>query len=78
MLLAKHGGNPNISDIDGYTPLHSAAWHNKINIISQLISSGAKINLQDSTGSTPLRKAAYRGQVEAVRHLLSKSNVSLL
>lgn len=63
-----------MADDDSYTPLHSAAWHNKVNLIIQLLSTGAKLNVQDSTGSTPLRKAAYRGHTEAVRHLLSMCN----
>lgn len=71
-LLAKNGANPNIQDTDGYTPMHNAAWHNKTELIRQLLSSGAKINIQDSTGSTPLRKAAYKGQADAVKHLLGK------
>ena len=52
--------------------MHNAAWHNKIELIRQLLSFGAKINVQDITGSTPLRKAAYKGQADAVKHLLSK------
>ena len=71
-VLAKSGANPNIQDVEGYTPMHNAAWHNKIELIRQLLSFGAKINVQDITGSTPLRKSAYKGQADAVKHLLSK------
>jgi len=72
-LLAKNGGNPNTADLEGYTPLHNAAWHNKLELIRYLISYGAKINVQESTGSTPLRKAAYRGHLEAAKMLLGNS-----
>lgn len=75
-ILAKSGANPNLQDVDGYTPMHNAAWHNKTDLIRQLLTYGAKVNVQDITGSTPLRKAAYKGQADAVKHLLSKSCIS--
>ena len=60
------------SDERGYTPLHKAAYNNRLSTAEYLLSQGADINAVSRNGSTPLHGAASYGHLEIVRLLLEK------
>jgi ankyrin repeat protein len=53
------------------TPLHSAAYTGKLNIVQLLISRGADVNATTSTGSTPLHGATLYNHEAIVRLLVA-------
>ena len=64
--------NPNISDVDGFTPLHYAAANGHIKPTLLLLEAGARKNARDGTaqGTTPLICATGNGHLEVVRLLV--------
>src|SRR3989338_9268296 len=58
------------------TPLHYAADFGKTEVISYLLSKGAKVDANDAYGITPLLAAVYEGHADAVR-VLVKAGASL-
>jgi len=66
------GGNINIKDIFGQTPLHIAAFQGNGKLVEYLISKGADINAKDDNGWTPLHLAVKYGHRGVVEYLLSK------
>ncbi len=57
---------------NGRTPLHTAAYGGKLNIVALLISRGADVNAVTPSGATPLHGACLAGHEAVVRLLLSK------
>lgn len=57
---------------NGRTPLHTAAYGGKLNIVQLLIARGADVNSATPTGSTPLHGAALYGHEAVVRLLVEK------
>ena len=55
---------------DQWTPLHKAAWCNKIEAVAALISHGADVNARKEYGETPLMQASYWGYAKVVEALL--------
>lgn len=51
--LIKRGGNVNVVDTSGDTPLHWAARSDHVRSVQLLINAGAKIDAKDSEGRTP-------------------------
>lgn len=68
--LLNSGVDPNIQDIDGWTPLMWAAQDNNISMINLLIESGADPNLQDYYEETALLQAVYQDNKEAIKVLI--------
>jgi len=67
------------ADIDlknnsGATALHEAYKEGRLEIVSQLITLGAKVNEQDAKGNTPLHLAAPAAKHEAALALLLENN----
>ena len=70
-----------ISDVDGYTLLHLACFHNCFCIVEillqylhgDIINQYDAINAQDSYGNTPLHIAAIYGHIEIMNLLIIKS-----
>jgi uncharacterized protein len=60
----------NTSQADGTTALHWAAYHDKADIVNQLLASGAKADEKNRYGITPLLLACQNGNEEIVRALL--------
>eukprot|EP00611_Tribonema_gayanum_P016791 TRINITY_DN2920_c0_g1_i2.p2 TRINITY_DN2920_c0_g1~~TRINITY_DN2920_c0_g1_i2.p2 ORF type:complete len:309 (-),score=42.28 TRINITY_DN2920_c0_g1_i2:660-1586(-) len=62
-------------DMYGYTPLHFASQHGRLNVMRLLLEAGARVDGlpkdQGGCGATPLHRAAFRGETEAVRLLLA-------
>jgi len=53
-----------------WTPLHIAAYYNKIEAVAALISHGADVNTRDKGGQTPLMEASLEGHAKVVEALL--------
>jgi hypothetical protein len=67
-LLA--GGDPDVRDADGRTPLHDAAAAGQAGALEVLIEAQADLDAIARSGRTPLIEAAEGGHVEAARVLL--------
>ncbi len=64
-------------DQSGYTPLHQAAYYNRVEIAKLLIDAGANVDSQ-SNGGTPLYKAASEYNAEIAKLLIDAgANVDL-
>lgn len=70
-LIVDRGADLNATT-RGFTPLMSAAWNGRVEIMRILIKSGADINARDDYGRTPLMLAVSHNKVEAVKLLLAK------
>jgi len=90
-LLAKHGidsvgvalvvpslpDDPNVRDEQGATPLHHAAWDGDLQLIGQLLDSGADPTITDTHyGTTPLGWAEHAYQTEAADLLRARTQPS--
>ncbi|MGH0116284.1 UNVERIFIED_CONTAM: hypothetical protein FKN15_003464 [Acipenser sinensis] len=60
----------NISNQDGFTPLHVAALHGHAPLVSLLIGNGANINAQNAQSATPLHLACQNSHLQVVTSLL--------
>lgn len=63
-------------DMDGYTPLHRAAYNGHIGATSALLSAGAAVNLRTADGWTPLHSAC-RWSRTAVASILLRHGAEL-
>ena len=61
----------NTTQVDGTTALHWAAYHDKADIVTQLLGAGAKADAANRYGITPLLLACQNGNEEIVRSLLN-------
>lgn len=71
--LLDEGGNVNVIDALGRTPLHMAAFYGRPKTSALLIASGANINAKDRVGMTPLHAAVLAGGLQEVELLLDKN-----
>jgi ankyrin repeat protein len=65
--------NPSVAndvDPDHGTPLHVAAWYNRVEIARILLQNHANVNGRDSTKATALHVAAWKGQIDVAEVLL--------
>uniref|UniRef100_A0A1B6CTE2 VPS9 domain-containing protein n=1 Tax=Clastoptera arizonana TaxID=38151 RepID=A0A1B6CTE2_9HEMI len=65
--------NVNVCNSDGFTPLHMAALHGRVEITEILLKNGASINIQTRKGLTPLHLACQNLHKKMVKILLEKS-----
>ena len=83
--LLKLGANPNATDEDGQTALHSAVawfqpfmsdmisrWYTKPEVLEALIEGGARLDIQDNEGVTPLSLACRNGNEACAQFLLER------
>ncbi|MGD9567206.1 MAG: M48 family metallopeptidase [Sedimentibacter sp.] len=68
--LLNEGIDPNVQDMDGWTPLMWAAWEGNVEMINILIEAGADPNMIDYYEETALIKAIYSNNVEAINALI--------
>ncbi len=61
----------NTAQADGTTALHWAAYHDKADIVYQLLAAGAKTDTANRYGVTPLLLACQNGSEEIARSLLN-------
>jgi ankyrin repeat protein len=66
--LLEFGGDPNVRDRHGRTPLHHAAAEGRG--LEPLLEAGADPNARDKDGKTPLHYAVAHGRSDAVKLLL--------
>ncbi len=69
--FTKKGVNVNLLDEDRTSPLHVASRSGSLQVVEELINSGATINMADMAGWTSLHVAAYN-QRHLICHLLLK------
>jgi len=70
-LLTKYNSNLEAVDNNGSTPLLTATWHDKINILKYLLNENVcRIDHQDKQGATALSIASQKGNYEIVNELL--------
>ncbi|WP_353283954.1 ankyrin repeat domain-containing protein [Wolbachia endosymbiont (group A) of Lypha dubia] len=72
-LLSKEVG-VNDTDKQGYTPLHYAAWRDRLEVAKFLIEKGADINAADTStaGKKPMHVAAENNSESVIEFLLEK------
>jgi hypothetical protein len=68
--LLNEGINPDIQDIDGWTPLMWAAWDGNVEMINVFLQAGAELNMSDYNEETALIKAIYSNNIEALNLLI--------
>ncbi|KAI6653379.1 Ankyrin repeat domain-containing protein 39-like [Oopsacas minuta] len=70
-MIAKDGIDPNLTDNYGYTALHYAARHKRLEVCRLLLHNRANTNIQSRVGGvTALHRAAYTGDKDIVIILL--------
>ncbi|XP_070687503.1 cortactin-binding protein 2 [Pempheris klunzingeri] len=70
-LLLSSGSPADVSDENGFTPLHFAAAHGHSSCVEVLLAAGAAVDLAAAGGQTPLYLACEAGRLDCVRVLLS-------
>ena len=70
-LLLSEGCDPDVADIDGYTPIMMASKHGHCDTLSALIAAGADVNKADKFGVTPLMEAAKAGHFNIITTLIN-------
>ncbi|OCA92321.1 M48 family metallopeptidase [Pseudobacillus wudalianchiensis] len=65
----KKGEDIQVTDNQGYTPLHWAVLDNNKEMVDQLLEAGADPNEEDYYGMTPFSKAAEQGNAKMVQRL---------
>lgn len=75
-FLLSHGADPNITDLDGYSPLQNALEScHKLRIAKYLIEHGADVHNTDKHGRTVLNTATSYNRIEIVKLLLENGAV---
>ncbi|UJQ21505.1 ankyrin repeat domain-containing protein [Wolbachia endosymbiont of Delia radicum] len=70
-LLVEKGANVNAKDVEGYTALHLAVTEKRLEIVRELIKSGANVNAEEyGNKCTPLHLACMIGEKEIVEELV--------
>ena len=57
-ILHDNGANPDVRSSTGRSPLHSAAYYGKFDVVQELLKFKADVNVRDAQGYTPLRYAS--------------------
>lgn len=76
-FLLGSGALGHLTDINGDTALHWAAYKGHAELIKLLMYSGVDLQKPDYFGSTPLHLACLSGNISCVRILCEKSKIEL-
>lgn len=76
-FLLGSGAMGHLTDINGDTALHWAAYKGHAELIRLLIYSGVDLQKPDYFGSTPLHLACLSGNISCVKILCEKSKIEL-
>jgi hypothetical protein len=68
----RNGASFNARDVNGYTPLHWAAFRGYGVLAGYMLDRGASVDIGDQNGYTPLMLAAWNGHDTVVRLLLDR------
>jgi len=68
--LEKENADVNMTDAQGNTPLHHAAWKGNLSVAEYLLKKGASVNVKDHAGQTALHLAATHGHDDIVKLLI--------
>ena len=71
-FLAQRGGNPNIADKNGVTPLMIATSLGFVEGVEALVEAGARVDVTNDAGETPLIAAVHSRNAPLVRMLLKQ------
>eukprot|EP01103_Thecamoeba_quadrilineata_P011538 TRINITY_DN277_c5_g1_i1.p1 TRINITY_DN277_c5_g1~~TRINITY_DN277_c5_g1_i1.p1 ORF type:complete len:662 (+),score=136.02 TRINITY_DN277_c5_g1_i1:85-2070(+) len=74
-LLLQNGANLSITDNKGWTPIHYAAYHDRVNCARLLLNRGSIIDARDMNGQTPL-DLAVNNNCEGVKRILEAQQTS--
>lgn len=78
LLLKKNGGNIDMRNAFGLSPLHIATWRNHVPMVKRLLAAGADPNARDGeSGWSSLHRALHFGHL-AVASVLLQHGASLL
>ena len=75
VVLLKHGADPTITDRQGWSLLHHAAWSGDLHFIQRCIQhgKGSAINTRNSDGQLPVDLAAAKGYAHVTNYLDTQS-----
>lgn len=68
--LLESGADVNLTQVDGTTALHWAAFHDDAELVDLLLKAGADVNAENLYGVPPLAQATTNGNVAIVKLLL--------
>ncbi|XP_065497027.1 ankyrin repeat domain-containing protein 27 isoform X1 [Caloenas nicobarica] len=68
--ISANGLGVNVSNQDGFTPLHMAALHGHSELVSLLLKHGARISARNAKHAVPLHLACQKGHFQVVKCLM--------
>ncbi|XP_025898138.1 ankyrin repeat domain-containing protein 27 isoform X2 [Nothoprocta perdicaria] len=68
--IPANGLGVNVSNQDGFTPLHMAALHGHSELVSLLLKNGANISAKNAKRAVPLHLACQKGHFQVVKCLM--------
>ncbi|MFH1038870.1 MAG: ankyrin repeat domain-containing protein [PVC group bacterium] len=69
--LIADGGDVNVRDDEGWTPIYHALQNNHAAVVEALLENGADLNVRDPNGQTPLSLAVVYSGIETVELMIA-------
>merc|ERR1712228_1135069 len=60
----------NAKDSNGSTPIFTACWYRRMNMLQLLVANGAEVNTVNIRGNSPIHMAIEQNQLEIIKYLL--------
>ncbi|MBA3916128.1 MAG: ankyrin repeat domain-containing protein [Acidobacteriales bacterium] len=70
--LIEHGADVNAQAVNGWTPLHDAAFIGDFKTVKMLVDHGARLDIKNQNGRTALQ-TAEQGRIQAPQHNLTQA-----